>query len=53
MDQQEYSHQEARDKNKEEYNKTASAYDEWSANNLLMQKYCYYSTFNEMQEEGV
>jgi hypothetical protein len=36
--------QEARDKNIEEYNKTADAYDEWCQTNVLMQKYCYYST---------
>jgi len=30
------SEQEARDKNIEEYNKAADAYDQWSASNILM-----------------
>lgn len=45
--------QEARDKNIEEYNQTADAYDTWSQENILMQKYCYYSTFKEMENEGI
>ena len=28
---------EARNKNKDEYNKTAAAYEEWSNTNMLMQ----------------
>ena len=30
------SEQEARDKNMDEYNKTADAYDQWAADNILM-----------------
>jgi ubiquinone/menaquinone biosynthesis C-methylase UbiE len=45
--------QEARDKNMDEYNKTADAYDRWCQENILMQKYCYYSTFQEMEKEGI
>ena len=45
--------QEARDKNIEEYNKTADAYDLWCQENILMQKYCYHSTFAEMEKEGI
>ena len=47
------SAQEARDKNIDEYNKTADAYDEWCKENVLMQKYCYYSTFDYICSEGV
>ena len=49
----ELSEQQARDKNIEEYNKAADAYDEWSNQNILMQKYCYYSTFKQMEKEGI
>ena len=45
--------QEARDKNIDEYNQTADAYDSWCQTNVLMQKYCYYSTFQEMEKEGI
>ena len=48
-----YSEQQARDKNIEEYNETADAYDRWCQENVLMQKYCYYSTFAELEKEGV
>ena len=48
-----YTEQEARDKNKTEYDATASAYDQWSSTNLLMQKVCYYSTLAEMELEGI
>jgi len=41
------------DKNIDEYNQAADAYDKWSATNILMQKYCYYSTFAEMENEGI
>ena len=37
----------------DEYNKTADAYDQWAADNILMQRYCYYSTFQEMDKEGI
>ena len=45
--------EQARDKNREEYNSTAAAYDEWQASNVLMQHYCYYSTINEIEKEGI
>ena len=48
-----YTEQQARDKNIEEYNQTADAYDRWCQENILMQKYCYYSTFAELEKEGV
>ena len=48
-----YSEQEARDKNIEEYNETADAYDRWSQEHMLTQKFCYYSTFAELEKEGV
>ena len=47
------SPEEARDKNREEYNQTASAYDEWQNSNVLMQQVCYYSTINELEKEGI
>jgi len=47
------SPEEARDKNREEYNATADKYDQWCQENVLMQKYCYYSTFAELQKFGV
>lgn len=49
----EHSKESARDKNVDEYNKAADAYNEWCAKNILMQRYCYYSTFNEMEKEGI
>ena len=45
--------EQARDKNRDEYNEAAEAYDKWSCENVLMQKYCYYSTFNELEKEGI
>ena len=36
--QRKYSQTEGVDKNIDEYNKSASAYDEWCATNVLMQK---------------
>lgn len=45
--------EQARDKNREEYNSTAAAYDEWQAKNVLMQHYCYYSSINEIEKEGI
>ena len=47
------SAQEARDKNKDEYNATAAAYDEWQASNVIMKNMCYYSTINELEKEGI
>ena len=43
----------ARDKNRDEYNEAADAYEKFSNENILMQKYCYYSTFNELEKEGI
>lgn len=40
-------------KNKDEYNQSADAYDQWCSGNILMQRYCYYSTFKEMEIEGI
>ena len=45
--------QEARDKNIEEYNKAAAAYDQFAHTNNIMNNYCYYSTFKELELEGV
>ena len=42
------SEEQARDKNRDEYNQTADDYDAWQADNILMQKLCYYSTINEL-----
>jgi ubiquinone/menaquinone biosynthesis C-methylase UbiE len=47
------SAEQAREKNVEEYNTTANAYDEWSMSNMLMQEYCYYSTINELSKEEI
>ena len=48
-----YTDQEARDKNIDEYNATAGAYTRWSNENIQMQNQCYYSTFNELEKEGI
>ena len=48
-----HSETEAREKNIDEYNKTADEYEQWSKENILMQKLCYYSTFNELKNEGI
>ena len=45
--------QEARDKNIEEYNKAAAAYDQFALTNNIINNYCYYSTFKELELEGV
>ena len=50
---EQYDEQQARDKNIEEYNKAADAYDQWSKVNILMQRYCYYSTFQELINDGI
>ena len=47
---QKYSETESRKKNVEEYNATASKYDAWCKTNTLMQNYCYYSTFAEIEK---
>ena len=43
----------AREKNKEEYNKSAEAYEKWCDSNILMQKYCYHSLINEITKYGI
>ena len=43
----------ARSKNVEEYNATADNYNTFSQESVLMQKYCYYSTFSELEKEGI
>ena len=47
------SAEKAREKNIEEYNQTADAYEQWANTNLLMQNYCYYSTIHEIEKEGI
>ena len=47
------SQEDARDKNREEYNQSADAYDLWCKTNKIMQHYCYYSTYAEMQKQGL
>lgn len=37
----------------DEYNQSADAYDQWCSNNIIMQNYCYYSTFKELENEGI
>ena len=49
-DDQKYSEEESRNKNVEEYNATATKYDAWCKTNSLMQNYCYYSTFAEIEK---
>jgi ubiquinone/menaquinone biosynthesis C-methylase UbiE len=44
------SAEQAREKNVEEYNMSANAYDQWSHDNMIMQEYCYYSTINELSK---
>ena len=41
------------DKNIDEYDATAAAYDTWCRESVLMQQYSYYSTFNELSKDGV
>merc|ERR1711872_308656 len=48
-----YSEKDGRNKNIEEYNATADKYDTWCQANTLMQNYSYYSTFSELEKEGV
>lgn len=50
---EEYSEEQARTKNKEEYSSQANIYADWQANNTCMQKLHYYSSFNELRKEGV
>lgn len=53
MQEQRYSDQEARDKNKDEYDQAAKAYDLWCKENVLMQHYCYFSTVDQAIRHGV
>ena len=39
------------DKNKDEYNATADDYEKWSESNIIMQRYCYYSTVAEIEKQ--
>merc|ERR1711973_466302 len=48
-----YSEAESRNKNVDEYNATADKYEAWCKTNSLMQNYCYYSTFAELEKEGI
>ena len=45
-----YSEAESRNKNVDEYNATADKYEAWCKTNSLMQNYCYYSTFAELEK---
>ena len=47
------SQQQAIDKNKKEYNETADSYHKWSEKAVLMQHMCYYSTFQELEKDGI
>lgn len=53
QEQQAYTEEEARDKNREEYDQAAGAYDEWAKENVLMQHYCYFSTVDQAVKNGV
>jgi len=48
-----YTEASAVSKNRDEYNQSADAYERWSEKNIIMQKYCYYSTLNELENEGI
>jgi len=48
-----YTDENAVSKNRDEYNQSADAYERWCKKNILMQKYCYYSTFKEIENEGI
>jgi hypothetical protein len=43
----------ARNKNIDEYNLTADNYNTFAQESILMQHYCYYSTFAELEKEGI
>ena len=47
------SSEQAREKNIGEYNETADKYDHWCKNNVTMQHYSYFSTFEQLEKEGV
>ena len=41
------------EKNKDEYNMTANAYEKWCETNLIMQKLNYHSLINEIKKCGI
>ena len=45
--------EQACEKNRVEYNPTATAYDKWCGSNIMMQQISYYSTFAELEKEGI
>ena len=45
--------EQAREKNIDEYNKTADKYDNWCKTNTTMQQMCYFSTFDQLEKEGI
>lgn len=48
-----YDTQEARDKNRDEYDRAAKAYDEWALGSMVMQNWCYYSTVDSIAQHGI
>jgi len=48
-----YTEASAVSKNRDEYNQSADAYERWCEKTILMQKYCYYSTLNEIESMGI
>ena len=51
--QNEFSQSEAASKNRDEYNLTATSYNTWCEQNVVMQKFCYHSCINELKIEGI
>lgn len=52
-DSQDYSEEQARDKNRTEYNNTASLYEKWSKENDVMNQFCYFSGLDQMAKHGI
>jgi ubiquinone/menaquinone biosynthesis C-methylase UbiE len=50
---EEYTQEDARTKNREEYSGQADIYADWQANNICMQKLHYFTTFDQLRQEGV
>lgn len=48
-----YSSEDARNKNRTEYDSTADAYERWENESLLMQNLCYFSTIDQIKQEGI
>lgn len=46
-----YDTEEARSKNKEEYNDAADEYAMWCSGSVLMQEYCYHSTIEQIEKQ--